>query len=71
MTLCGRTKQHFHLHTDRFRIHRRTDPIGQADFFGKLVIQEIKDCMTVPPIYRHAVNMAADLNLHQTYRCKV
>ena len=36
MTLCGRTKQHFHLHTDRFRIHRRTDPIGQADFFWQV-----------------------------------
>ena len=47
MTLCGRTKQHFRLHTDRFRIHRRTDPIGQADFFDKLGGVESENSMAV------------------------
>jgi len=33
MTLYGRTKQHFHLQTDRFRIHSRIVPTVEVRFF--------------------------------------
>ena len=31
--VCGRTKQHFHLQTDRFRIHSRIAPTVEVRFF--------------------------------------